>query len=432
MLFKRILSLSLVLLLVSSNAHAEGFSMQEWSARGLSLAGGLVARADDASAVAYNPAGITQLPGTPLMGGLSLISPYGYAETRENGRTTNTDATRLTWFPPHAYATRQLNDDWWLGVGVFSRFGLGNQYPENWPGRYNIYNVGLQTLSVNPVLAYKVNNHLSLAAGVELMRLDIYMEKKVSPMAEGQLFERKENDMRLEGESWGVGMNAAAHVRFNDQWSAGLTYRSQVQHSVGGRVKFAKQYNAEEHFGGAVRLPELKDSDATAKVLLPDSAAFAVMWKPTPKWSFEAGTIWTRWSTYEELNIYPERAPHSLNRKAWSDGWNYNISMEYKPLDWLALRLGYWYETPVVNERYADYMVPSYGRDGAMVGAGFTFGAWTVDVAYAHLWIHTVDYDASAARDKAETRPGLRPGILPGASRNSHTDMLSLSIGYKF
>ncbi len=73
---------ALVLAVTASGARAEGFGITEWSARGMALAGGMVARADDASAVAYNPAGITQLPGTTLMFGSALSLPSGSIETR--------------------------------------------------------------------------------------------------------------------------------------------------------------------------------------------------------------------------------------------------------------------------------------------------------------------------------------------------------------
>ena len=60
-----------------TTAGAEGFALTEWSSRGLSLAGGMVGRADDPSAIAYNAAGITQLPGTHVMGGFAAIAPMG-------------------------------------------------------------------------------------------------------------------------------------------------------------------------------------------------------------------------------------------------------------------------------------------------------------------------------------------------------------------
>ena len=66
---KRIASLLLAACLLAApqltgKAQAEGFALSDFGARGTALAGGMVARADDPSAVAWNPAGITQLPGT--------------------------------------------------------------------------------------------------------------------------------------------------------------------------------------------------------------------------------------------------------------------------------------------------------------------------------------------------------------------------------
>lgn len=61
-------------------------------------------------AVAYNPAGITQLPGTTLMFGSALSLPSGSIETRVNGKTTDTDAKKDYWILPHFYATHQMTD----------------------------------------------------------------------------------------------------------------------------------------------------------------------------------------------------------------------------------------------------------------------------------------------------------------------------------
>ncbi|MCL1985146.1 MAG: outer membrane protein transport protein [Betaproteobacteria bacterium] len=449
MSLRTLLSLPLFLILVGSNAFAEGFSMTEWSARGLSLAGGLVARADDASAVAYNPAGITQLPGVHLMAGISLIAPYGQIETREDTGSHTTDVRPASWFPPQLYATWQLNDDWWLGFGVFSRFGLGNQYSSGWVGRNAIYNVGLQTISANPVIAYKVNDWLSLSLGVELMYLNIFLEQKIQPLHQPNpyyppfsppmLLDRPENNMNLKGDSWGVGMNAAAHIRFNDQWSAGLTYRSQMTQNVNGRIRFDRQYPlARIQIPGlgvdkAVPGTEFKNAGANATIQLPDSAALAVMWKPLSNLSFEVGTVWTRWSTYNALNIYTDAGLNSINQKSFRDGWNFNASVEYSPLDWLSLRLGYWHETPVVNEKYADYLLPTNGRDGVMTGVGFKWNNWTLDLAYAHLWIYPVSYDQSAARAAAITAvSSVDSGLRPGTSKNTHAEMFSVSLGYSF
>lgn len=113
-------------------AGAEGFALTEWSSRGLSLAGGMVGRADDPSAIAYNAAGITQLPGTHVMGGFAAIAPMGTIDLDlDNGSHTSTTTKPHIWAAPHAYITHQLNDRFWLGLGLFSRFGLGNEFADN-------------------------------------------------------------------------------------------------------------------------------------------------------------------------------------------------------------------------------------------------------------------------------------------------------------
>lgn len=402
-------------------AQAEGFAMTEWSARGLGLAGGMVARADDASALAYNAAGITQLPGTHMMGGITAISPYGSIEGDFAGGGTHTTHVKpAMWTPFHAYITHQLNDDVWLGFGLFSRFGLGNSYSGDWFGRYNVYDVGIQTVSAVPTIAYKFNDIFSASLGVEFMYLSMYEGVKI-PDFNMATMSRQDNDMQMNGTGVGFGLHAGLHARFNDQWSAGLTYKSQVTQNVHGKAEFDYQGTS------ALTRMKMQDSNISGTLQLPDSVSFAIAYKPIETLSFEVGTVWTRWSTYNALNIYFDEPSsyRSINNKEWKDGWNFNASVEYKALDWLTLRAGYWYETPVVSNDYADYMVPSNGRDVVTLGAGFNWDNWTLDVAYAHIWIHALTYNNSQTA-------GVRTNVTGGKTKNTDADMFSVSLGYTF
>lgn len=127
----RVVGLWVALVLgMASSAMAEGFALTEWSARGLGLASGMVGRADDVSAIAYNAAGITQLPGVQVMGGMGLIAPMGTLSLDTTHGKQETTTKPAVWAAPHAYASWQLNDSLWLGLGVFSRFGLEQLRPE--------------------------------------------------------------------------------------------------------------------------------------------------------------------------------------------------------------------------------------------------------------------------------------------------------------
>ncbi|MFW6036528.1 MAG: hypothetical protein ACOCPS_01720, partial [Desulfonatronovibrio sp.] len=57
----------LVFFVQVGSVYSAGFSLYEWGARGTSMGGTMIGRADDPSAVAYNPAGITQLEGIQTM-----------------------------------------------------------------------------------------------------------------------------------------------------------------------------------------------------------------------------------------------------------------------------------------------------------------------------------------------------------------------------
>ena len=159
--FTACLSMVLVLvgLVLSSSlcgkAQAAGFALYEWSARGNALGGAMIAKADDASAIAWNPAGITQLEGTQTLAGVSLIAPSNDMTTSYNGIDTKESTNKKVFVPPHAYITHQVNDSLWLGVGTFTRFGLGTSFDQNWSGRYSSYDTELNSFSVNPNLAYK-------------------------------------------------------------------------------------------------------------------------------------------------------------------------------------------------------------------------------------------------------------------------------------
>lgn len=404
-------------------ALGEGFALNEWGARSVALANGMVGRADDVSTLAYNAAGITQLPGTHLMGGFAFISPSGSMVTAENGRENTTFTKPAVWMAPHGYVSRQLSDTVWLGFGAFSRFGLGNSYPGSWAGKSNVYDIGVQTLSFVPTIAVKLNDIFSISAGVEALHAHMYMGTKV-PTRSSATSPLTYNDMQLEGDGWGYGGHFGLHMRLSEQWSVGLSYKTQVTLPLNGDVEFGNQGpNVLTHFA---HLPEARNSGANTTLQLPDSAALGVAYKPLDNLSFEVGTVWTRWSTYNALNIYMDNGYSSINNKEWRDGWNFNASVEYKPLDWWTLRTGFMYETPVVNEKHADYIIPTNGRKMLSAGTGFSWNNWTLDMTYAHLWINSLDYGATDAA-------GINSGVLSGVhSKDVSANIYMFSIGYSF
>ena len=405
-------------------AWAEGYGLYEYSARGLSLGGAMVARKPDVSCVAYNPALLARLPGTHMMLGASSVTPRGNMTTYDaSGGATTTNLKHSTWFIPHAYFSHQINDRLTFGIGEFTRYGLGFDYPEEWPGRYNIYSVSMLSASLNPNLAVKVNDKFSFALGVEMMYVNLDLQKRV-PVNVGVGVLDVDSNIQ-DANALGVGFNAALHYQFNDQWAAGLLYRSQIRMDAAGDVEFSKREYvgnpAGKPFADAAYAANFHDGRASSTVVLPDSLAFGVSYSPWPDLSLEAGAVWTRWSTFKNLNIHlPENMPTSKSEKDWKDTWRLNVGAEYQLLDWMAVRAGYIYDQSPMTEGHEDYLVPTEGRHIYSTGLGFTWDQWGLDVAYAYI-------DANGRKYEGRPDSGVYKSQAYG-----HSNLLSLSISYEF
>jgi long-chain fatty acid transport protein len=410
----RIVVLTLFFFISSlGTAFGAGFALYEFGARGTSMAGTMIGRADDPSAVAYNPAGITQLEGTQTMVGLSVVTPGVKVETP--GETTESETNYFT--PPHAYVTHQLTDKAWLGLGLYTRFGLGTEFPDGWPGEYNNLFTRVQSLSFNPNLAYKVTDTLSLAVGAEVMWFDFYQKKMVGRQLGGI-------EAKLDGDSYGFGGNVALHYKPNDAWALGLTYKSRVKHSIKGDADFKRT-------PVATALGYFNNTSAEGDITLPDSFGLGVMFKPHEKFSIEANAIYTLWSTYDKLEITYGRAltpgaptgdaKVSTTEKKWKDVWRFQVGGEYSLNDLVSLRLGYVYDQIPDRDEYADYSTPTNDRNIITTGIGFTGEKFGLDISYSYLWFADRTIDARPA-----------DGVLKSTFKDGYTHLAGISLSYRF
>ena len=430
------LLVSLTLLFPASRAQAEGFAIMENSARGMGLAGGLIARGGDPSTLAYNPAAMTLLEGTQMQANLAVSQFYWGVDTRDaaGNDTGNYHSAHQTWPIPSFYVTHQINDNVWFGLASYTRFGLGVKYPNEWPGGYNLQSVQLITNSLNPSIAYKFNDHLSLAVGVEMMTASMQMRKNLNQYGHGSLAAISQGlgfgepgDLNLNGHGVSFGGNVALHMRFNDQWSMGLTYRAPMSLKVSGKTRYDNQLGKTPLGALSPDILMLQNSRLRGTLHLPDSIGFGVAYKPVENLSFEADAVYTLWSRFRDFNIYMKDPVNEWQNtdRHWRNSWTLGISAEYKPVDWMALRLGFMYETSPMNLGNADYMVPSNGRNYYTLGAGFKYENWTIDLAYMYIHNHVLDYTDAARLNPAG-------GVVAGHTTHPHAHNFGIGIGYKF
>lgn len=387
-------------------AEAEGFALQDWSARGASLAGGVVARGGDAAAVAYNPAAITELEGTQVMLGGEIISLTNTIVGAGSAAGQESESKHKLYTAPHGYITHKASDTISLGLGMYSRYGLGNNHGAEFFGSAGVYNVELITFSVTPVLAWQVTDKLSLGFGVELMYGDVQLDRRGITYSGTPI---PNVDLGLTGDAWAKGFNLSAHYRFNDQWKAGFVFRSHTDLNFNGDLKVSD-----------APIPALnKTYGGSATLYTPDSYTLALAYYPTQNLSFEGQIQYNTWSRYSELTIKTDLLD-STQIKNWKDTWLFSLSAEYDWNEWLTLRAGASYETSPVDEAHADFIAPVNGRWKYAAGFGVHKDSWSVDFSYVYHDINTLYYDQSDV------------AILASRTKDVHAHTFGLSLGYKF
>ncbi len=387
------------LLFGADPSRAAGFALYETSARGVAMGGALVGGSGDASCIYNNPASMTLLPGGNLLLGVSLIQPSLDVSLTGPCQCRQTYTPDDKWFPPpHAYVTWQLDDAWWLGLGLFSPFGLGVEHDRDWPGRYNSVETRIVSFDVNPNVAYKVSDSLSVAAGLQLVWFDLTLTRML-PTVE-QLLE-------IEGDSLGVGASASLAWRLVEDLSLGLVYRSEVKQSVEGDAVVSG----------------LQRVDAEGDVTLPANFSLGLNYTGIERWNLGAVATYTGWSSYDELamSFNPPlmgKLPGSVAKKEWDDVWRLGCGAEYQLDGKTALQAGYVYDRDPIPGATADYLLPAGSRNIFSLGVSRKITEnWRVDASYAYLMIKS-----------ASVAPRPEDGVFPSKFENGDTHIVTLSL----
>ena len=210
----------------TSTALAAGFQLTEQSSLGAGRAyagAGIVG--DDLSAVHYNPAGMTLLEGTRFQAGgvwIGLNADYSsdISGESENGRLKGQ-------MIPAGYVTHQVNDKIWLGFAMTVPFGMGTEYSKDWEGADRGTNAKIYTFDMNPSIAWKVNDFLSIGGGISVQYAKAELGMGMSGLGHG----------KVEADSWDWGFNLGVMISPTDKLRFGLAYRSSIEHDAEGDLQ---------------------------------------------------------------------------------------------------------------------------------------------------------------------------------------------------
>lgn len=393
------LALGLALAGVAGLTHAAGFGLIEQNASGLGNAfAGQAASAQDASTIFFNPAGMTLLPDRQLVVAGHLIKPQAeFSGTSNIGGGDGGDAGGLA-LVPNAYFAYRLTPDIHVGIGMNAPFGLKTEYDSTWAGRTQAIKSELKVINLNPSIAWKASESLSLGAGLSLQ----YAKATLTNLAGAAGL------ATIEGDDYSWGFNLGALWQLSDATRIGLAYRSEVDQKLEGTAQFS--------------VMSALNGPVTADLTLPDSASLSLLHKLSPRLELLADMTWTGWSDFHELRIKRTTgATLGLTPENWSDNYRYSVGANYRLNDQLTLRGGVAYDETPVSDAFRTARIPDESRTWVAFGAQYRLsGKSAIDVGYAHLFVQ------DARINKTES------GVVLTGTYDASVDILSAQFTHSF
>ncbi len=388
--------------LAAGDAAAAGFAIKEQSAtaQGNSFAGA-TAGAEDISYMFFNPAGLALHDGNQAAAVLSYIVVK--SEFRSASATdmvgaavdgTSTGDAGGSAIVPAVYGMWSITPDLKLGLGINAPFGLVTEYDPNWVGRYHAIKTELITININPAVAYRINEMVSIGAGLQIQHSEATFSQAIDFNSISGGGVPADGSVTVEGDAWGYGFNLGAMIEFSPATRIGVAYRSEISTELEGTGDFTIPFGVlPAAFGGV-----FADTAATADYTSPATASIGLYHDLSDSLAIMGEVAWTGWSSFDELRIDFANVvqPDSVTIENWDDSWFYAIGATWKPTGQLGVRIGLAYDQSPIPDSYRTPRIPGADRTWVSVGINYTATpGFSIDVGYTHVFVDNSTLDLS-------------------------------------
>lgn len=419
-----ILSLTLILVAVTPSVLlAGGLTQYEVATPDVGYASaGYAARADDPGTVLTNPAGITRLKGAQLhLGGQFL---YGDVEFSPHLGTTgfgNNGGNSLGFVPAVSlFGTYQVNPKVSIGIGMFSNFGLGVWYDSSWIGRYYVKDALLMGMSLTPVVAYRINEQLSIGAGPNIMfaffRQRVAINNLDPRFGDGQL--------EVKDKTIGIGANVGILYELSKGTRFGATYTSPINLNFSNTPQFNLA-------GPGLSALLLRNgtlfSTLDVGMTVPQAVMASFYHEFDDKWALLGNFGWQNWSKFGKVDISLSSTsnPNGLTTNLkYEDSWHGALGAQYRiSAPWL-ITAGVAYDSSIMGEANRSPSLP--------LGWAWRFALGTqwdvrndlrIGIAYEYLY---------AGSPRINVSRGPLAGTVTGAYNDMSIQYFTINATWKF
>ncbi|MDB4886985.1 MAG: long-chain fatty acid transport protein [Gemmatimonadetes bacterium] len=375
---------------------------------------------DDASSIYWNPGQVQATRGFSFYGGVAAIKiDGGFDQDTTHNRY---DADIATAFVPHLFVNWRGAGKMALGLGVYVPYGLTSQWRDNFPGRFSALKTSLQTIYVQPNLAYQLTPNWSIGGGpviahskVELVQgVDLATTATSSAVGAptfGQLGIPLRTEFAratLKGSSMAYGVDVGVHGRLTPQWQMGARFLSQVTFNYDDADATFEQRNtglilaANNPLGAPAGTPvdallapqfvaggALVAQKVQTGIQHPAQVQVGFAYSGFQNTTLSADYSYVGWKSFRALPVNFQGPASSKSRVLQEDYNNTSgirLGAEHRLLSGSALRAGFAANTSAAPPETVTPLLPEQDRALGSLGFGYPMGRVTLDGAYAHIF----------------------------------------------
>jgi long-chain fatty acid transport protein len=423
-----LISLSLMSLLgLTSQAQAGAFQLFEQSAGGLGVGqAGAAASGLDASTEYTNPAAMVLFDQKTVTGGVEAV----FLGIHYDGSVQTTVANNIeqsssgaadggvTKLIPNLHVVIPLSNGFYYGSGISAPFGLTTDYAADSVAAAYATTSSIQTINWSQDLAYALNSHFSVGAGVDVQRYD--SEFGVN-LLDTITITNKLSDLAL---GWHLGLL----YQFTPDTRVGVSYHSAIEHDSAGTSTTD---------GTLLTQPYSLSGHAYSQINLPAWISAGIYQNVTSKLAVMATYNYTYWNTTKNIEIsgipllpgvieVDDSITLPMN---FHNSYQVSAGATYQFTPVFQGKIGAGYDQSPVNNTDRELRLPDSDKITASAGGHFTLSKQlTMDVAYEHAFV------ASTSVDKV-TRLLPKNDILDidiDGNFKNNVDIYGLQLSYKF
>jgi long-chain fatty acid transport protein len=443
---------SLAFLVSMEGGFSAGYLVfeQNASAFGTGYAGGATS-IEDPSTIFYNPAGITRLQGSQATVVGNMILPNSTFKNKGSFATTGNTTSLMSGgnggnggqaaLVPNLYASHQINEQFYLGLGIYFPFGLATKYKKNWVGRYFGVESELRTININPVVGFKVNDYVSLAGGLNIQRANAVLSSAIdfggigavnlpaaTAAALGATSGSSDGFFKLKGDDWGVGFNLGAVVEPMKDTRIGVSFRSTVSTTLSGHANYTKGAVGNVLSAATGRFVRTK---AKADLDTPEMLIFGASHNITPEWKVMADVMWTHWRRFKELRIRFANPKETdfVDEENWKNAWRFAVGTQYEVMPGWTLKVGGGFEQSPTSTNTRSPRIPDSDRTFLTGGVGYKVSDnVSLDLGYGHFFFKNAKFNLT------KKTPGLFGTLTQGlrGSMKPRVDIINAQLTVRF